>query len=88
MLYDLGDFIDDYAVDPDVRNDLGLLELLTFDAAGVPCSIEAVPLRLTYCHTTLAHGEDARWVRRRLRQACLAFGTDVTERDGRLLLRP
>ena len=25
VLFDLGDFIDDYAIDPDLRNDLGLL---------------------------------------------------------------
>jgi poly-gamma-glutamate synthesis protein (capsule biosynthesis protein) len=87
VLFDLGDFVDDYAVDPVLRNDLGLLWLLSFDGAGQPTSVEAVPLRLTFCHTTLAQGEDARWIRRRFRQACQAFGTDVTEHDGRVLVR-
>ena len=31
VLYDLGDFLDDYAVDPVLRNDLGLLWLVAFD---------------------------------------------------------
>jgi poly-gamma-glutamate synthesis protein (capsule biosynthesis protein) len=32
VLFDLGGFIDDYAVDPVLRNDLGLLWLVTLDA--------------------------------------------------------
>ncbi|RYV52102.1 CapA family protein [Pengzhenrongella frigida] len=84
VLFDLGDFLDDYAVHPGLRNDLGLLWLLTFDDAGLPRSAEAVPLRLTFSRTTLAHGEDAGWISQRLRAACRALGTDVTDRDGRL----
>lgn len=87
VLFDLGDFLDDYAVHRVLRNDLGLLWLLTLDDAGLPRTVEAVPLRLTFCRTTLASGEDALWIRRRFRQACRAFGTDVTEEDGRLLVR-
>jgi poly-gamma-glutamate capsule biosynthesis protein CapA/YwtB (metallophosphatase superfamily) len=87
VLFDLGDFVDDYAVHPVLRNDLGLLWLVTFDDKGQPTSVEAVPLRLTFCHTTLAHGEDARWVRQRFREACRALGTDVTEQDSRLRVR-
>ncbi len=84
VLFDLGDLVDDYAVGP-LRNDLGLLWLVTFDATG-PKVLEAVPLRLTYCRTTLAVDEDARWISRRFRQACRDLGTDVTERDGRLVV--
>ncbi|HEX5331037.1 MAG TPA: hypothetical protein VFW79_00175, partial [Cellulomonas sp.] len=54
---------------------------------GQPESVEAVPLRLTFCHTTLAHGEDAQWVRQRFREACAALGTDAIEQDGRLRVR-
>jgi poly-gamma-glutamate capsule biosynthesis protein CapA/YwtB (metallophosphatase superfamily) len=83
VLFDLGDFIDDYAVDPQLRNDLGLLWLVTLDGTG-PRQIEAVPLRLDYCHTRLADGDDAAWIRRRFQEACAAFGTDVIEHDNRL----
>jgi poly-gamma-glutamate synthesis protein (capsule biosynthesis protein) len=85
VLYDLGDFVDDYARDPLLRNDLGLLFLLTLDAAG-PVRLEALPLKLEYCHTRLAHGDEARWIRRRLRRACTHFGTTVAEADGRLVV--
>src|SRR4051794_30346899 len=40
VLYDLGDFIDDYMVDARVRNDLGFLFLVDLDAGG-PKRLEA-----------------------------------------------
>lgn len=85
VLFDLGDFIDDYAVDPVLRNDLGLLWLVTLDGEG-PVRLEAVPLFLEFCHTRLADGEDAAWIRKRFRDACAALGTDSTEEDGRLVV--
>jgi poly-gamma-glutamate capsule biosynthesis protein CapA/YwtB (metallophosphatase superfamily) len=83
ILYDLGDFLDDYRVDPRLRNDLGLLFLVTLDAAG-PLLLEAYPLKLEFCHTCLAAGEDAAWIRRRFRSACAALDTSVEEAAGRL----
>ena len=85
VLFDLGDFIDDYAVDPVLRNDLGLLFVVTLAVEG-PIRLEAVPLKLEYCYTRLADGEDARWITRRFETACAAFGTDVAEDDGRLVV--
>jgi hypothetical protein len=85
VLYDLGGFLDDYAVNPRLRNDLGLLFLVTL-AERQPIGIEAVPLRLEYCHTRLANRADAEWIHRRLRSACARLGTEVAERDGRLIL--
>ncbi len=86
ILYDLGDFLDDYRVDPELRNDLGLLWLVDLDRQG-PLRLEAVPLKLDYCHTRLAAGADARWIARRFRGACAAFGTAVAEEGGRLVAR-
>jgi poly-gamma-glutamate capsule biosynthesis protein CapA/YwtB (metallophosphatase superfamily) len=85
VLYDLGDFLDDYRVDPRLRNDLGLLFLVTLDGGG-PIRLEALPLKLEYCHTRLATGEDAAWMRHRFRAACAALGTTVEEAAGRLLI--
>jgi poly-gamma-glutamate synthesis protein (capsule biosynthesis protein) len=85
VLYDLGDFVDDYATHPVLRNDLGLLFLLTLDDRG-PVRLEALPLRLDYCHTRLALGDDAAWIRRRFVHACERLGTQVEEREGRLHL--
>jgi poly-gamma-glutamate capsule biosynthesis protein CapA/YwtB (metallophosphatase superfamily) len=85
VLYDLGDFLDDYRVDPRLRNDLGLLFLVTLDGGG-PIRLEALPLKLEYCHTRLATGEDAAWMRHRFRAASAALGTTVEEAAGRLLI--
>jgi len=85
VLYDLGDFLDDYRVDPRLRNDLGLLFLVTLGAAG-PQRLEALPLKLEFCHTRLAAGEDAAWMRRRFRSACAALDTWVEEAADRLVI--
>jgi poly-gamma-glutamate capsule biosynthesis protein CapA/YwtB (metallophosphatase superfamily) len=83
ILYDLGDFLDDYAVDSKLRNDLGLLFLVTFER-GEATRIQAVPLKLDFCHTRLAEGDDSEWIRRRFRAACAALGTNVADEKGRL----
>jgi len=83
VLYDLGDFIDDYRVDRTLRNDLGLLFLV--DLAGD--RLEAIPLKLAFAQTRAATGEDARWIARRFSEACAALGTEVREENGRLVAR-
>jgi len=85
VLYDLGDFVDDYATHPALRNDLGLLFLLTLDHEG-PTRLEAMPLKLDYCHTRLADEPEAAWVRRRFIRACGELGTRVAEDAGRLVI--
>ncbi|MFN2525937.1 MAG: CapA family protein [Actinomycetota bacterium] len=84
LIYDLGDFVDDYAVDPFLRNDLGLLWFVTWDASSL--RIEAIPLKLDYCHTGLAQDEDRAWIARRFREACAALGCRVEDREGRLVV--
>jgi poly-gamma-glutamate capsule biosynthesis protein CapA/YwtB (metallophosphatase superfamily) len=85
VLYDLGDFLDDYAVDPVLRNDLGLLFLVEIEPNG-PRRIEAVPLKLEYAFTGLARGDDAAWIQRRFREACAELGSEVREEDGLLVI--
>jgi poly-gamma-glutamate synthesis protein (capsule biosynthesis protein) len=85
ILYDLGDFIDDYANDPKLRNDHGLLFLVDLEPDG-PRRIETVPIRLEYACTRLARGEEADWIRRRFLEACAALGTEASEEFGRLVI--
>jgi poly-gamma-glutamate synthesis protein (capsule biosynthesis protein) len=84
VLYDLGDFVDDYGVDTRRRNDLSLLFLVEFDRHG-PWRLEAVPLKLEHCYTRLASGEDADWIRRRFVDACADLGTPAVECDERVV---
>jgi poly-gamma-glutamate capsule biosynthesis protein CapA/YwtB (metallophosphatase superfamily) len=76
VLFDLGDALDDYAVDARLRNDLGVLAL--WHPASSEAPLELVGLRLDYCRTGLAYGEDAEWVATRLADACSPLGSSVT----------
>lgn len=59
ILYDLGDFVDDYATDPVLRNDRGVLWRVSLDA-GTVRDVEAVPIVLEYAHTRLASLDEVR----------------------------
>jgi poly-gamma-glutamate synthesis protein (capsule biosynthesis protein) len=81
VLYDLGDFVDDYAVQRRVRNDLGLLWLVAVDG-GRAVRVDPLPLKLEYAYTGVANGADRRWIVRRLRAAIRPL--PLTEIDGLL----
>jgi poly-gamma-glutamate capsule biosynthesis protein CapA/YwtB (metallophosphatase superfamily) len=75
LLFDLGDALDDYAVNKQLRNDLGVIALWR---PGDPrLELELVGLSLDYCRTELAEGEGAEWIARRLAEACSALGSSV-----------
>jgi poly-gamma-glutamate capsule biosynthesis protein CapA/YwtB (metallophosphatase superfamily) len=81
ICYDLGDLLDDYAVDPLLRNDLGMLVLLRPGER-----LELVPLRLAFARTTLARGPDHAAIVERVILASRAMGTDLRLESGRLIL--
>jgi poly-gamma-glutamate capsule biosynthesis protein CapA/YwtB (metallophosphatase superfamily) len=81
ICYDLGDLLDDYAVDPFLRNDLGMLALLRPGER-----LELVPLRLEFARTTLARGPDHAAIVEQVILASRAMGTDLRLDDGRLVL--
>ena len=81
ICYDLGDLLDDYAVDPILRNDLGMLALLRPGER-----LELVPLRLEFARTTLARGSDHAAIVERVILASRAMGTDLRLEAGRLIL--
>jgi hypothetical protein len=87
VLFDLGDFLDDYAVDPDLRNDLGLLWLVELDAGAVR-QIRALPLALDHCYTRVASREEADWIAGRLQDLCRPLGTRVERAGGLIAFEP
>ena len=86
-LFDLGDFIDDYAVDRSLRNDLGLLWLVTLGPEG-PERIEGVPLRLHLAHTQLASDVEATLLLALLEERCAKVGATVRREGGRFVFEP
>jgi poly-gamma-glutamate capsule biosynthesis protein CapA/YwtB (metallophosphatase superfamily) len=79
LLFDLGDALDDYAVDSRLRNDLGVLALWRPGSPDSP--LDLVGLRLDYCRTGLAYDEDAEWIARRLAGACEQLNTRIERID-------
>jgi poly-gamma-glutamate synthesis protein (capsule biosynthesis protein) len=76
VVFDLGDALDDYRVDPELRNDLGVLAIWRPFEDGQ--ELELVGLLLEYCYTRLAEGADADWIAERLTRACDELDTRVT----------
>jgi poly-gamma-glutamate synthesis protein (capsule biosynthesis protein) len=81
VLFDLGDFIDDYAIHDQLRNDLGLLWLV---ALGDRVEAEAVPLALDFCHTRLAGADEARPMVERVLRGCSELGAEAEWAGGRI----
>lgn len=76
IAFDLGDALDDYRVDPELRNDLGLMAIWRPDGGGP--ELELVGLELEHCRTRLADGAEADWIAERLGRACSELGSVVT----------
>lgn len=84
ILYDTGDFVDDYAVDPELRNDLAAFFLLTVDGMHVT-HLKCIPTRIFHYQVNQARDEDCRWVTSRLQKLSAEFDTPVDD-DGMICL--
>jgi poly-gamma-glutamate synthesis protein (capsule biosynthesis protein) len=76
VLYDTGDVLDDYSVDPILRNDHSLLFGLRIDADG-PAMLTLRPLRLSFAQVDLAEGETARTICARMQGLSARLGTSL-----------
>jgi poly-gamma-glutamate capsule biosynthesis protein CapA/YwtB (metallophosphatase superfamily) len=87
ILYDTGDLIDDYAVDPQLRNDLGAIFLVTLGCAGVD-RLEVIPIQIADRQARLARGEGAAWITRRIARLSAEFHTTLHPENDHLTLSP
>ena len=87
ILYDCGDFIDDYAVDPLLRNDRSCLFRLTF-ATGSLRSVELFPVKLDVAQVALARGDDFAAIAARMEMLCAELGTRLERHADRLVYAP
>ena len=86
IIYDAGDYVDDYVVKPHLRNDRSVrVELVVED--GRLDRLHVAPVEIVDERVEPATGEVAAWVRDRMRTLSAEFGTPV-ERDGRGLSVP
>jgi poly-gamma-glutamate synthesis protein (capsule biosynthesis protein) len=76
ILYDTGDFLDDYAVDPLLRYDWSFLFLVNLDGGDL-CSLRLIPTTQKYAQANLATGLDFAAIVDRMRRHCADLGTPV-----------
>ena len=76
ILYDTGDFVDDYAVDPELRNDLSGLFLLRAQPPEV-ARIDVIPVKIGGCRVNRARGAERDWFGERFSALCAECGTAV-----------
>jgi poly-gamma-glutamate capsule biosynthesis protein CapA/YwtB (metallophosphatase superfamily) len=87
ILYDTGDFIDDYAVDPDLRNDHSFLFRVSVDG-GELRRLELFPVVLRYARVELAGGDEREEILGLMQDLSAEMGTVFDRREDRLVLEP
>ena len=85
ILYDTGDFVDDYAVDDWLRNDRSFLFEASVTDDGDPAELRLLPTEIDDFSVHRASPEAAEWSRERMRELSAAFGTSF-DRDGERLV--
>jgi len=83
IFYDTGELVDDYAVDPVLRNDQALLYLVTLEGTQVR-RIELVPLAISDMQVNQATGKLAEDIALQLRRRSARFGTTYQQHGRRL----
>ena len=78
ILYDTGDFLDDYAVDPVLHSDWSFIFLVEADKAGLLC-LRMLPVKLEFASVHMAAGEEFDAIRERMKKLCSRLGTPVKE---------
>jgi poly-gamma-glutamate capsule biosynthesis protein CapA/YwtB (metallophosphatase superfamily) len=85
ILYDTGDFIDDYAVDPRLRNDRSFLFRVSVEGGDLR-RLELFPVSLPYARVELAKGGEREAILDRMVSLSAEMGTAFVRREDRLLL--
>jgi poly-gamma-glutamate synthesis protein (capsule biosynthesis protein) len=81
IIYSAGDFIDDYAVDPEKRNDESFIFVFETDGEGIR-NLKIYPTLIRACQARLATGNDARRLASKMAKLCLDLKTSTVWHDG------
>lgn len=87
ILYDTGELVDDYAVDAELRNDLGAIFLVRVRSGAVE-EVSLAPIRIDDMRTGRATGADRALLVDRLTSLSAELRTAVETVGGRLIARP
>jgi poly-gamma-glutamate capsule biosynthesis protein CapA/YwtB (metallophosphatase superfamily) len=83
ILYDTGDFIDDYRAEERLRSEWSFVFLADIGATRIE-RIRLYPVRLGYARVDVAAPADSQEIRKTMKAACAALGTEVGEGAGTL----
>lgn len=86
IFYDTGDFVDDYMVHPELKNDHSFFFRVTVDKGGIK-SAKLLPVLISHCQVNLAKGKQASWSLQRMQTLSSAFATTISD-DGEIDLVP
>jgi poly-gamma-glutamate synthesis protein (capsule biosynthesis protein) len=87
ILYDTGDFIDDYAVDPKLRNDRSFLFRVCVEDGDLK-RLELFPVVLPYARVEVATGAERKAILDRMVGLSAEMGTTFDRREDRLVFEP
>jgi len=85
ILYDTGDFIDDYAVNPELRNDWSFLFKVSVEEGRFE-RLDLTPVKLSYARVDLATGGERETILDRMERLSAEMGTIFARREGALVL--
>lgn len=85
IIYDAGDFVDDYSVDPRLHNDWGLLFRLHLSEHRVR-QLELIPVFISNCQVNLASGITRTLIVERICALCAEIGTVVQHQADHLFI--
>ncbi|MDQ3925148.1 MAG: CapA family protein [Actinomycetota bacterium] len=84
ILYDTGDFVDDYAVHPGLRNDWSFLFKVSLEGS-VLGRLELFPVTLPYARVKLAKGGEKKAIMERMEELSAEMGTAFVRCEDRLV---
>jgi poly-gamma-glutamate capsule biosynthesis protein CapA/YwtB (metallophosphatase superfamily) len=85
IMHDAGDFLDDYAVDSRLRNDLSFIFFVEADRHAMR-RVRLVPVRLRLAQTNLASPDEADWICSRMQELSRPFGVELERSEEGLRL--
>jgi poly-gamma-glutamate capsule biosynthesis protein CapA/YwtB (metallophosphatase superfamily) len=85
ILYSTGDFVDDYAVDPDERNDLSFLFTAEVEQAHIS-NIHLHPVAIEDFRVRQARGAEVVWLQERMKALSAEWGSSLEIHDNLMTL--
>lgn len=85
ILYDTGDFVDDYAVDPILRNDYSFLFVVECSQKGI-ANLRLIPVLISNYQVNKARGDEAQKIMERMQFLSMERDTELDSQNGELIL--